>query len=245
MIDYWLVIPAAGSGRRFGGAPKQHAALAGATVLQWALRPFLADARCRGGAVVMAADDAQRRALRSRLPTRFDIVDGGAERVHSVLQGLAALAAPADDWVLVHDAARPCLSAADLERLLLAAGASSGGGLLAVPTSDTVKLAAQLDADAPRVSVTTLARDTLWLAQTPQMFRYGALRAALLAALAAGRVPTDEAQAMEWSGVQPLLVEAREGNPKVTTATDLVLAEALLQTRAVPDAPGARERQAW
>jgi 2-C-methyl-D-erythritol 4-phosphate cytidylyltransferase len=226
-VNYWLIIPAAGSGRRFGAA-KQHASLAGATVLDWALRPFVGDLRCRGGAVVMSPGDEERGALRARLPARFDIVDGGAQRAQSVLHGLDALPAAADDWVLVHDAARPCLSTDDLGRLLEQAPAGAGG-LLAVPVADTVKQAGT-PSDHPRVAA-TLPRETLWLAQTPQMFRRGALRAALGAALAAGRLPTDEAQAMEWQGARPVLVEARDANPKLTTAADLWWAEALLKKR--------------
>jgi 2-C-methyl-D-erythritol 4-phosphate cytidylyltransferase len=247
-VNYWLIIPAAGSGRRFGAA-KQHAPLAGATVLDWALRTFLGDSRCRGGVIALSPGDAERGALRARLPTRFNIVDGGAQRAQSVLQGLDALRAQSEDWVLVHDAARPCLSVDDLERLLSQAPAGEGG-LLAAPVADTVKQAMtpapatagagapadlrRVDTALPRVA-TTLPRETLWLAQTPQMFRHGALRSALAGALAAGRMPTDEAQAMEWRGAQPALVEARDGNPKVTTNADLWLAEVLLKKRSHVD----------
>jgi 2-C-methyl-D-erythritol 4-phosphate cytidylyltransferase len=225
-MRYWLVMPAAGSGRRFGGAPKQHHRFDAGTLLEAALQPFLTDERCRGGALVMRAGDAEQAGLRARLPAQLQLVTGGSERAHSVLNGLQALTLAADDWVLVHDAARPCLSAADLERLLTAVAGHAVGGLLAVPVGDTVK-----QSDEERHCLSTLARERLWLAQTPQMFRYLALRRALEHALAAGRLPTDEAQALEWQGARPLLVEARDGNIKVTTAVDLIVAESILRSR--------------
>lgn len=237
-MRYWLVMPAAGAGRRFGGT-KQYAPLAGTSVLETALQVFLADERCAGGALVLAGDDPQRERLAARLGSRLRIVDGGTERVHSVRNGLMALAehAAGMDWVLVHDAARPCLSAADLSRLLEQAqvgqiGAGYSGALLAVPVADTVKRAAsgQPAAGTPLVE-TTVARETLWLAQTPQMFRLGALRAALEAAIEAHRTPTDEAQAMEWQGYAVRLVAARDSNLKITHTADLVLAEAILAAR--------------
>jgi 2-C-methyl-D-erythritol 4-phosphate cytidylyltransferase len=224
---YWLVMPAAGSGRRFG-SPKQHALLAGRTVLQTALQLFIDDARCRGGSVVHAPEDQG--VLRAQLPAHFALTVGGANRSRSVYQGLLALesrAAPSD-WVLVHDAARPCLSASDLERLLEQGWGDPVGALLAIPVADTVKRA---DAASPARIERTVARDALWLAQTPQMFRYRALRAALEGAAAAERVPTDEAQAMEWAGFAAQLVQARDSNLKVTSSSDLALAEAILRAR--------------
>lgn len=241
-MRYWLVMPAAGAGRRFGST-KQYAPLAGTSVLEAALQVFLADERCAGGALVLAQDDPHRDALAARLTPRIGIVSGGAERVHSVRNGLVALAARAEpaDWVLVHDAARPCLSAADLSRLLEHAQPGEMGALLAVPVADTVKRAepgalapasagAAPAARAPRIEG-TVARETLWLAQTPQMFRLGALRAALEAAIDAQRTPTDEAQAMEWQGHPACLVQARDSNLKITNTADLALAEAILAAR--------------
>jgi 2-C-methyl-D-erythritol 4-phosphate cytidylyltransferase len=172
---------------------------------------------------------------------RFALIDGGAERVHSVVNGLAALVgrAAAADWVLVHDAVRPCLSAADLARLLASAPEAGAGALLAVPVADTVKQVQPSAPGAPedtRRCVATVPRESLWLAQTPQMFRHAALRAALARALSDGRIPTDEAQAMEWDGVAALLVRARDHNIKVTNAADLGLAQAIL---------AAREERTW
>lgn len=229
-MHYGLVMPAAGSGRRFGAAaPKQYAPLAGATVLECALAPFLADPRCRTIRLVLAPDDAARAHLQARLGTRGALVDGGAERCDSVRNGLASLATVLgpQDWVLVHDAARPCIAAADIDRLIAAVdGGREAGGLLAVPLADTLKRA-----DASGACEATLPRAGLWCAQTPQMFRLAALADALEAAARAGRVPTDEAQAMEWAGVRARLVASAHGNLKVTSPADLALAAAVLAAR--------------
>ena len=238
-MRYWLVMPAAGTGRRFGDAvPKQYAQIHGLTVIEWALRPFLADTRCAGRVVALAAGDGHFPKLARATLERVESVAGGAERSHSVERGLRMLAgrAQAADWVLVHDAARPCMPRADLERLLEACATHPIGGLLAAPLADTLKRAQASPAASPvapgatRIDVieATLERAGLWRALTPQMFRYGALCEALAAAHAAGRVPTDEAQALEWRGAQPLLVPGSAANLKITTAEDLILARALL-----------------
>src|SRR5256885_13652288 len=145
-MRYWLVMPAAGSGSRFGAnAPKQYAPLAGRTVLEWALAPFLADARCAHIVVALAREDTGWQQVAARLDARgtsaLTAVGGGAQRSQSVRRALAQLEGRAgpDDWVLVHDAARPCLAADDLERLLAALAAHPVGGVLAAPVSDTLK----------------------------------------------------------------------------------------------------------
>ena len=139
-----------------------------------------------------------------------------------------------DDWVLVHDAARPILSRADLAKLLRYGGADEVGALLATPVADTVKRGRVLEqasgAGTARCE-STLSREALWLAQTPQMFRYAPLLNALEQAIAQGRKPTDEAQAMEWQGHAALLVPSSDQNLKVTTPSDLRLAQAILQHR--------------
>jgi len=236
-MHYWLVMPAAGSGSRFGaGLPKQYTPLAGRTVLEWALRPFVADARCRQLIVALAADDRDWVEVARRLApggnVRISTVTGGAERSHSVRNALAALSgqADADDWVLVHDAARPCLGSEDLERLLTRGAAHPVGALLAVPAADTLKRAHSDRSGAPVVE-STVERAGLWRALTPQMFRYGALCAALDAALASKRSPTDEAQALEWAGKSALLVEGAATNFKITTPADLALAAVVLEGR--------------
>ena len=232
-MRYWIVMPAAGAGRRFGGS-KQYALLGDRTVLETALQPFLDDPQCLGGSLLLAADDPHRSRLVAALPARVSVDEGGSERAHSVCNGLRALEARADDddWVLVHDAARPALSAGDLQRLLQHGGLDTVGALLAAPVADTVKRAQDGSGQSGvRRCAATLPRESLWLAQTPQMFRYAPLRAALERAVADGRTPTDEAQAMEWQGHAALLVQAQDSNLKITTATDLLLAQAILRQR--------------
>jgi 2-C-methyl-D-erythritol 4-phosphate cytidylyltransferase len=232
-MRYWIVMPAAGAGRRFGSA-KQYAVLGDRTVLETALQVFLDDPQCLGGCLMLAADDPHRARLAAGLPARVALLDGGSERAQSVFNGLRGLQAraAADDWVLVHDAVRPALSAADLQRLLRYGAVDAVGALLAAPVADTVKRSGD-GADASGVCrcAATVPRESLWVAQTPQMFRYAMLRAALERAIAEGRSPTDEAQAMEWQGHAALLVQARDSNLKITTAADLPLLEAILRQR--------------
>jgi len=229
-MRYWLVMPAAGASQRFGGTrPKQHMELAGRTVLEAALQLFIEDARCAGIAVALDQDALADAALRRRLGAKVRTVAGGEQRCDSVLQALAALGAElaADDWVLVHDAARACLSQRDLDRLLQAGERETTGALLAAPVSDTLK-----QAGASLTVEGTLERALLWRALTPQMFRFGPLLGALQGARAAGRTPTDEAQAMEWQGMHPRLVAALDSNIKITNPEDLVVAGAICAARA-------------
>jgi 2-C-methyl-D-erythritol 4-phosphate cytidylyltransferase len=225
----FAVVPAAGVGARLGAAvPKQYLEIGGECVLSRTLRPLL-DARwIERVVVVVAPGDARAQAACALLGpaagSRLRIAPvGGATRRDSVLAGLELLvgegAAAERDWALVHDAARPGLRAAALERLRERAGAHPVGGLLALPVADTVKRAG-----AGGEVAATVPRDALWLAQTPQMFRVGALRAAL------ARHPevTDEAAAMEAEGHAVLLVEGDRRNFKVTTADDLDMMRALL-----------------
>jgi len=152
--------------------------------------------------------------------------DGGKERCHSVLNGLNALpeSAQADDWVLVHDAARPCVRQHDLRLLVDTLANHAVGGLLGTPAHDTMK-----KTDAQGVVVETVERNSLWHAYTPQMFRYGLLRAALVKALADGYEVTDESSAIEHAGHRPLMVEGHADNIKITRSEDLPLAEYFLQ----------------
>jgi 2-C-methyl-D-erythritol 4-phosphate cytidylyltransferase len=234
-MRYWLVMPAAGSGQRFGAAlPKQYAVLEGRTVIEWALAPFLADPRCEHAVVALAPGDRYWQGVASRLAAahagrtpKMTRVTGGEARSRSVRLGLAALEARAapDDWVMVHDAARPCLATADLDRLVAALSDHALGGLLASPVHDTLKRAALTEVSA------TVERAGLWRALTPQMFRFRPLCTALDAAHAAARLPADEAQALEWLGERPLLVEGAATNLKITGADDLTLAAAILRAR--------------
>jgi 2-C-methyl-D-erythritol 4-phosphate cytidylyltransferase len=225
----WAVVPAAGSGARFGGeSPKQYRQLAGEPLIVRTLARLLAHPSVEGAMVALAADDAHW----SRLALRFDkpvlTCIGGADRGASVLAGLRALPTDvADDaLVLVHDAARPCVRIADLDRLIATAQGDAVGALLAVPVSDTLKRA---DADG-RVDA-TVPRANLWRALTPQAFRRGALTRALERAQADGIAVTDEAMAMERLGLWPLLVEGSQDNIKLTVAEDLALAEHILATQ--------------
>lgn len=229
-MRYHLIIPAAGSGRRFAGAmPKQYAALGSSTVIEHALAPFEADVDCASITVAIAADDARWAALAARHP-RVTTVTGGEQRAHSVRNALRSLATHvrSDDWVFVHDAARPCFTPADLGELKDSLAGHPVGGLLALPLADTVKRDDR--AEPPGVEA-TLDRSGLWRAATPQVFRFGVLLPALDSALEAQRQPTDESQAVEWAGHKPRLVAGRADNIKVTTQDDLLLASAILAAR--------------
>ncbi len=237
-MRYWLIMPAAGSGSRFGPkVPKQYASLEGRTVIGWALAPFLADRRCAQLVVALARDDGDWKPVAARLTasgaSAVTTVEGGERRSDSVRRALAALEGRAggSDWVLVHDAARPCLDPADLERLLERLGAHPAGGLLATRVIDTLKRAAEAGAGADAAVTDTVERSALWRALTPQVFRYPALCAALDRAHAAGRSPSDEAQALEWLGERPVLIEGAATNLKITVAADLALAAAVLPAR--------------
>lgn len=227
-----MVVPAAGSARRMGAAvPKQYLPLAGRTVIEWSLAPFLAHERTAAVVVVLAEQDQRWPQTTLAGDARVVTTNGGAERMDSVLAGLQALqdrAAP-DDWVLVHDAARPCLSATDLDRLLNELNDDDVGGLLAAPVVDTLKRAD----DGGRVSQ-TVPRAKLWRALTPQMFRRDLLQRAIQSARAKGIAVTDEAQAVEALGLQPKLVAGDADNIKITLPEDLPRAERILISRSAP-----------
>ena len=230
----WAVIPAAGAGRRMGAAiPKQYLDLAGLPVLEHSLRLFHDHPRIRGLAVALDPTDERWEGLPSARHPKVLRVPGGSERCHSVLNSLEALGgyAGGDDWVLVHDAARPCLRRTDLDRLIAILEGHPVGGLLGIPVRDTMKAA-----DARGEVQHTVPREGLWHAYTPQMFRLGALRQALTRALAAGQLVTDDASAMELAGQRPLLVEGHADNLKITRPEDLPLAHFYLTQQGwVPD----------
>jgi 2-C-methyl-D-erythritol 4-phosphate cytidylyltransferase len=199
-------------------------------VVEHALATFESDPDCAGIVVAIAADDTAWPAVAARRSRLVATAAGGEQRAHSVINALRALAPRVrdDDWIMVHDAARPCFCAADLAVLKRELASHAVGGLLAVPLADTLKRAG--DATPAEVAA-TIDRSGLWRAATPQVFRFGALLAALEVALAARRIPTDEAQAIEWAGLKPRLVAGRADNIKVTTADDLALAAAILTLR--------------
>lgn len=227
MPRYFAIVPAAGSGSRFGAErPKQYLTLLGRPLLFHTLAALCACPDIERVWVVLSPDDEYWRRydwtdLGPKLET---VLCGGATRAESVANGLAAaaLAAADDDWILVHDAARPCLTPGMLGSLVEELSDDPVGGILAVPVADTLKRA---DAEQ-RVAATEL-RDGLWQAQTPQMFRYGLLREAL----ARCREVTDEAGAVEAMGLKPKLVRGDTTNLKVTFPADLAMAEWILRGR--------------
>lgn len=226
MDALWCVIPAAGKGLRAGGdRPKQYQAIAGRPMIRHTLDRLAAHPRIAGIVLALAAGDDTFAGIDAIGGKPLRWVTGGGERSDSVLAGLGGLpgTVPDDAFVLVHDAARPCVRADDITRLIEQAGRGEGG-LLGAPLRDTLKRA-----DAAHRSVETEPREGRWRAFTPQMFRRGALTHALRLAADAGIVVSDEAMAMERTGVAPLLVEGSEDNIKVTTPADFALAEFLLE----------------
>ena len=214
------LVPAAGIGARATGKgaaiiPKQYRVLAGQPMLRHSGLALLADPRVQEVRVIVAPHDEQAQDVLSGLPRTRCFPVGGAERSDTVLNGLRQTGFDPEDWVLVHDAARPGLPAAALSRLLDTCLSRQQGGLLAMPMADTVKFA-----DAQQCVERTLDRQQLWMAQTPQMFRAGQLQAALLEAARAGFAVTDEASAMEAVGYKPLLVPGSGRNAKITWPDD-------------------------
>lgn len=224
---HFAIVPAAGSGTRMGSElPKQYLPLLGQPLIRHSLSTLCAAPAIDKVFVVLSVGDAQwaRHDWRALGPKLVPLFCGGATRADSVLAGLRAIAAEAaqSDWVLVHDAARPCLASWHIDKLIRELAHDEVGGLLAVPVADTLKRA-----EGGRVAE-TLPRADKWAAQTPQMFRIGALRAALASA---GSWVTDDASAIELAGGRPLLVEGDAANLKVTWPSDFVLAERVLAAR--------------
>lgn len=225
---FWALIPCAGRGTRAGfEVPKQYQAVAGRALVLHTLSAFAGVARLNHTLVLLApADDSFAALERPDARGCSAVACGAATRAGTVTNGLSALRARGArdrDWVLVHDAARCLITPALINRLIDACIGDAVGGLLAVPASDTVKLAG-----GERVAQ-TVDRSMYWLAQTPQMFRLGDLARALDVA---GDAVTDESSAIEAIGLSPRLVEGERANFKVTVAQDFVMAEALLQARA-------------
>jgi len=225
--NIWVVVPAAGVGRRMGSeTPKQYLQLNDKTVIEHTLRVFDLHDAISEVVVVISKEDEFWPSLDIKISKPLHIADGGNERCDSVLNGLKLLESKADDtdWVLVHDAARPCLRKEDLTLMLEILLQDAVGGILAVPVRDTMKRST-----AKNTIKETVERDNLWHALTPQMFRLGLLRAALESALKDNQVITDEASAMELAGYQPLLIEGHADNLKITRPEDLALAAFFLR----------------
>lgn len=214
-----VVIPAAGVGARVGAAkPKQYLEVSGKTIIEHTLSRLFALNPHRLVVVVAAGDEYYK-----DLPVidRCEVTIGGVERADSVLNGLRKLDQQPDEWVMVHDAVRPCVRASDILSLCDSVMHSDVGGLLGIPVTDTIKKTTD------DLVVDTLDRSELWRAQTPQMFRYGIL----LQALQKGFDITDEASAVEQMGYQPIMVSGHSDNIKVTTADDLALAKHYLEAQ--------------
>ncbi len=229
----WAIVPAAGRGERFESAagahrlPKQYAPLLGSSVLEWTLRALLGEPRIEQVVVVIAADDARWSELAASVGSpRLLCAIGGASRQASVMSGLERLkgVAAAQDWILVHDAARPCLERVDVRALIDALDAGGCGAVLAAPIVDTVKR------ERGGAAGETVDRQGLWRALTPQVFARADLERALEDAVRHGLTVTDEAQAMERLGFHPRLVRGSPFNIKVTQAADLALAARILKS---------------
>jgi 2-C-methyl-D-erythritol 4-phosphate cytidylyltransferase len=223
------LIPAAGRGTRYGGDRlKQYLPILGQAVMTHSIKAFQFHPLISSVTVVLAKDDQLFESAVGSMSTSVGRVTGGETRAESVRNGLRYLIEQysGSDWVLVHDAARPCLSDASLDRLLDQGLGSTDGAILAMPVGDTLKRAG-----ATQEIVSTVDRRDLWAAQTPQLFCVETLANAIDAASQAGCEVTDEASAMEFAGYHPKLVMGSAANIKITHASDLAVAEALLKRK--------------
>ena len=232
MTKIWALVPAAGIGTRMGqqACPKQYLPLLGSTVIEHSLATLLQIDEVQQLVVALHPDDHYWHNTRYAQDPRVQTVTGGKERANSVLAGLQFFSAhgvPADAWILVHDAARPCVRLSDINNLIASCcDADSDGGLLAMPAQDSMKLAD----DALQVAASQ-PRERLWHALTPQLFRLKPLQDALERALQQGLTMTDESSAMELAGYAPKLVEGQRDNIKITQPSDLALAAFFLSQR--------------
>nr|VFK58029.1 MAG: 2-C-methyl-D-erythritol 4-phosphate cytidylyltransferase [Candidatus Kentron sp. TUN]VFK67058.1 MAG: 2-C-methyl-D-erythritol 4-phosphate cytidylyltransferase [Candidatus Kentron sp. TUN] len=234
MTNYWAIVPAAGIGRRMGTAtPKQYLPLNGRPVLEHTLMCIANQANPRAVVVAIAPHDEWWPTLTLNTDVPIFSVPGGAKRCHSVLNALDMLSttpeihARQDDWVLVHDAVRPCVRNSDMTRLISELSDHPVGGLLGTPVRNTIKRI-----DSAGDILETVDREGLWHALTPQIFRLGELSKALTRCVAQGVLVTDEAQAMELNGLTPRMVEGHGDNIKITRPDDLALAERYLRMQA-------------
>lgn len=206
--------------------PKQYLMINGFTIIEHTLKIFLANQEIQAVMVALPHNDQRFSQLKTVHDRRIATTTGGSSRAQSVLNGLNALMAVDDDWVLVHDAARPCLSGESLATLIDHLRDDKVGGILAVPVKDTLKRST-----SSQTISSTVDRVDMWQAQTPQMFRYGVLKAALTSAIEQGVAVTDEASSLENSGYKPRLIEGDVRNLKITNPEDFAIAEFLLKTK--------------
>lgn len=234
--NYWAVVPAAGVGKRMGAdIPKQYLKLLNKTVIEHSCQRLLDHEKISGIVVALGEDDEYWSDIKLQSNKPVVRVNGGEERCHSVLNALHELVLMHErgennvqlhDWVLVHDAARPCLRNSDIDKLIDNLTHHPVGGLLALPVRDTMKRQA-----ADQTVAETVDRDGLWQAQTPQMFPLELLKQAIDEAIASDFLITDESSAIEYMGLQPLLVEGHEDNIKITRQPDLNLADIYLKAQ--------------
>jgi 2-C-methyl-D-erythritol 4-phosphate cytidylyltransferase len=231
MAFFHVIIPAAGAGARMGNVlPKQYLPLAGKPMISHTIQVFFEHPRIASIHLALSPEDGFWRTLTLDPASKLKLhYSGGESRAETVLNTLQVMEVADDDWILVHDAARPGLTHTLLDNLLNTLEHDEVGGLLALPLADTLKLA-----DTENRTQKTIPRDSLWQAQTPQMFKYGVLKHALQANIHAasrpatkGALATDEAEAIEAQGLQPKLVQGGLRNLKVTYPQDLALLEAL------------------
>jgi 2-C-methyl-D-erythritol 4-phosphate cytidylyltransferase len=221
-INFWAVVPAAGVGKRMNAdRPKQYLELAGKTVIEHTLLRLLSAEVFTAVAVAISEEDPYWPDLDVSAHKKIITAAGGKERADSVLSALKAIRTVAsdDDWVLVHDAARPCITTIDIHHLIDSLKTDEIGGILALSSHDTLK-----SVQGDNIIVGTLDRSHIWRALTPQMFRYGLLKNALEVAEGNTAI-TDEASALELQGMQPKIVEGRPDNIKITRPEDLALAQ--------------------
>jgi 2-C-methyl-D-erythritol 4-phosphate cytidylyltransferase len=221
-INFWAVVPAAGVGKRMNAdRPKQYLELAGKTVIEHTLLRLLSAEVFTAVAVAISEEDPYWPDLDVSAHKKIITAAGGKERADSVLSALKAIRTVAsdDDWVLVHDAARPCITTIDIHHLIDSLKTDEIGGILALSSHDTLK-----SVQGDNIIVATLDRSHIWRALTPQMFRYGLLKNALEAAEGNTAI-TDESSALELQGMQPKIVEGRPDNIKITRPEDLALAQ--------------------
>jgi len=227
---YWAIVPAAGVGKRMqADRPKQYLALHNKTVIEYALDRLLSLDEITGVVLSISETDDYWQDLNYKSKKPLFIARGGTQRSDSVLNALKLLETKVDNndsiWVLVHDAARPCVRINDIKKLIKYASDSDNGGLLALPVRDTMKRASD---NGKNKIKQTVCREGLWHALTPQMFKLHLLKAALINAEKNNQPITDDASAMELAGYSPVLIEAQEDNIKITRGFDLKLAELFL-----------------
>jgi len=238
-MTIWAIVPAAGVGLRMGSSspqshPKQYRTVQGRPVLSHSLRKLLSLPDIKQIVVAINLSDQRFATLPEAANPRVRVVTGGGQRQHSVLNALAALSeARADDWVLVHDAVRPCVRVADIQQLIATLEGHPVGGLLGSPMDNTVK-----QVDTEQRVVATANRNLLWNALTPQLFRFGVLSDALQSAVDNSLAITDEASAVELAGHEPLMIAGDKSNLKITHEGDLALAGFILSREDSLEADG-------